>query len=119
MTSSRGGLVLLYLLATALGGFGGAVGSILGNAFGRIGLFVGGIVGGIALSVLAARIATARGWVPKEGFAYTAAGAALGFLLAASVAVNTLSSPVGPLFGSLLTGLGAVGGAAYGKKREA
>jgi hypothetical protein len=119
MTSTRGGLVLLYVLATALGGFGGAIGSIVGNAFGRVGLFAGGILGGIALSVLSARIATARGWVPKERFAYTAAGAVLGFLLAASVAVNTLSSPVGPLVGSLLTGLGAVGGAAYGQGRQA
>jgi hypothetical protein len=108
-------MLLLFVLATVLGGLGGAVGSVLGNAFGRTGLFVGGLLGGLALSVLAARIAITRGWVSRERFAYTAVGAALGFLLAASIAVNTLSSPVGPLTSPLVIGLGAIAGAVYGR----
>jgi hypothetical protein len=35
-------------------------------------------------------------------------GAALGFLASALVAVNTLSSPIGPILGTTLTGIGAL-----------
>ena len=116
MASRAGGLFLLFVLCTALGGVGGAVGSILGNAFGRVGLFAGGLLGGLGLSLLAARIAQSRGWAPGARFLYPGAGAAVGFLLAASVAVNTLSTPLGPLGSTLLIGLGAVAGAVYGRK---
>lgn len=118
MPEGRRGLLLLYIVSTVLGGIGGILGSMLGNAAGRIGLFAGGLLGGAVFSALAARIATVRGWVPKDRFAYTAVGAVVGFLLAASVAVNTLSTPIGPLAGSLLIGLGAVGGAVYGARRD-
>lgn len=116
MASGPGRLVLLFVVSSVLGGFGGAFGSILGNAFGRIGLFAGGLVLGIALSLLSAKIAVARGWVAPDRFAYTAAGAVIGFLLAASVAVNTLSSPIGPLVSPVFIGLGSVAGAVYGRR---
>jgi hypothetical protein len=109
----RQNALLLFLLTTALGGIGGAGGSIIGNAAGRIGLFAGGLTGGVLGSILAARIAVARGWLPRARFRGAAAGAAIGFLLAASIAVNTLSSPVGPVLSTLLIGLGALAGAAY------
>jgi hypothetical protein len=38
-------------------------------------------------------------------------GAALGFIAAATVAVNTLSSPIGPVFSTALIGVGALVGA--------
>jgi hypothetical protein len=114
VTTTRGGLLRLYLLATLLGGAGGAIGSILGNAGGRVGLFAGGLSGGAVLSLVAAVIASRRGWIPATRFRGAAVGAVLGFLLAASVAVNTLSSPVGPLLSPLLIGAGAVVGTVYG-----
>ena len=105
------GRVFLFFTAIILCGVGGAGGSIVGNAFGKTGLWVGGIVGGLVASSISSWIAAKAGWIAPERRARTTVGTAIGFLLAASVAVNTLSTPVGPLLSTLLAGLGAVMGA--------
>ena len=92
-----------------LGGLGGFLGSIVGAAFGgKTALFVGGFVGGIAIAPLSARVALWRHWIEAHQYWPTAIGAALGFVAAALVAVNTLSSPIGPILSTLLTGVGAL-----------
>ena len=101
----------LFLVCTILGGLGGAIGSMGGNAFGSPGLYAGGIIGGLVGAVLGVRIAVAAKWINREAFGAAALGAAIGFLAAALIAVNTLSSPVGPFLSSLLIGLGALLGA--------
>ena len=100
----------LFLVACALGGIGGALGSMAGNAFGKSGLWAGGILGGLLASMLVARIALWRRWIVRSQFWPTVLGAAVGFLLACAVAVNTLSSPIGPLMSTLLIGAGALVG---------
>ena len=109
--------VWLFAVSCILGGFGGAAGSIAGAAFGKRGLFIGGFLGGALVAPLTARIASWRGWIAPDQFWSTAIGAALGFLAAATVAVNTLSSPVGPVLSTLLIGGGAIAGARAGKGR--
>jgi hypothetical protein len=95
-----------------LGGLGGFLGSIAGAAFGgKTALFVGGFVGGIAIAPFSARLALWRHWIEAHQYWPTAIGAALGFVAAALVAVNTLSSPIGPILSTLLTGVGALLGA--------
>ena len=101
----------LFFVACALGGIGGALGSMAGHAFGKGGLYAGGILGGLITSVLVARIALWRRWIVRSQFWPTAFGTAIGFLLACAVAVNTLSSPIGPILSALLIGTGAVLGA--------
>lgn len=101
----------LFLTATILGGVGGFVGSVLGGALGRGGLFAGGFIGGALIAPLTAWVARWRGWIDPSRFWSVAAGAAAGFVLAATVAVNTLSSPIGPIISTTLTGLGALAGA--------
>lgn len=103
----------LFVIASLLGGFGGLVGSIAGGALGS--LFVGGFVGGVLVAPLGAGLARWRGWIERSDFWPTSVGAALGFLAAATVAVNTLSSPVGPITSTALTGLGALLGQAAGR----
>jgi len=103
--------VLLFFTATVLAGLGGAVGSILGNAGGARMLYVGGVIGGLVMAFVAARIGVWRGWVPRERAMRTALCAGAGFLMAALIAVNTLSSPVGPVLSASLVGIGAVLGA--------
>ena len=98
----------LFLVACALGGLGGALGSIVGNAFGKGGLWAGGILGGLLASMLIARIALWRRWIVRSQFWPTVVGAAVGFLVACAVAVNTLSSPIGPVLSTLLIGAGTV-----------
>lgn len=98
----------LFLVACALGGAGGALGSMVGNAFGKGGLWAGGVLGGLLASMLVARIALWRRWIVRSQFRPTLLGTAIGFLLACAVAVNTLSSPIGPLIGTLLIGAGAL-----------
>ena len=102
--------VALFFLACALGGAGGALGSMVGHAFGKSGLWAGGILGGLLASMLVARIALWRGWIVRSQYWPTVLGAALGFLVACAIAVNTLNSPVGPVMSTLVIGAGAVVG---------
>jgi len=101
---------ILFLVACGLGGLGGMLGSMIGAAFGKTGLWIGGIVGGLLASMLVSRIALARRWIVRSQYWPTALGTAIGFLAACAVAVNTLSSPVGPIMSTLLIGVGALFG---------
>src|SRR5688572_20625685 len=103
--------LLLFVLSSFLGGLGGALGSMAGNSFGKTGLWIGGVVGGLLGAAAAVAIAKARTWIAAQQLTATTIGAMLGLLAAAGVAVNTLSSPVGPILSSGLTGLGALIGA--------
>ena len=103
--------VLLFATAMVLGGLGGMLGSIVGNAFGKTGLFVGGVIGGLLAAILTGKIAAALKWVPSSGWRPVAIGAAVGFLAAVAIAVNTLSSPIGPVLSTILVGVGALVGA--------
>ena len=111
-------LRLLVFLIVA-GGIGGFLGSVLGGAFGRRALFAGGFVGGAILTWLATHLAGRLGWVPREQVTGTAIGATLGFLVAATIAVNTLSSPVGPVLSTLAVGIGGYLGGRLSARREA
>ena len=103
--------VLLFVTAMVLGGIGGFIGSILGGAGGKRMLFIGGFIGGVLIAPLTARVGVWRGWVPRDREVRTALGAAIGFVLAATIAVNTLSSPIGPVLSTSLVGIGALLGA--------
>jgi len=100
--------LFLFLLGSALPGFGGAVGSIVGHRFGTTGLWAGGVVGGLLASVAVAWIATRVRWIGPAQRWSTALGTAIGFLIAAAIAARTLSSPVGPILSTGLAGLGTV-----------
>ena len=104
--------VLLFVVSCLLGGLGGALGSIVGHAAGQVGLWVGGVVGGIVGSIAGVGIARARHWVSASQFPAAALGASVGFLVAAAIAVHTLSSPIGPVLSTMLIGAGALLGAA-------
>jgi hypothetical protein len=98
----------LFIMLVIAGGAGALVGSVLGNAFGKTGLFAGGFIGGALASAGAAYLAGWLRWIRPEERLGTACGAAAGFLAAALVAINTLSSPVGPVSSTLLTGFGGL-----------
>lgn len=100
--------VALFFLACALGGAGGALGSMAGHAFGKTGLWAGGILGGLLASMLVAQIAVWRRWIVRTQYWPTAFGTVIGFLVACAVVVNTLSTPIGPIISTLLIGAGAV-----------
>jgi len=108
--------LLLFLVSCALGGLGGAVGSIVGHAGGQLGLWIGGIVGGLLGSIAAVAIARSRRWLTAAQFLPAAVGASIGFLVAAAIAVNTLSSPIGPIMSTTVIGIGAIVGAT--RRRE-
>lgn len=101
----------LFALTSALGGLGAVLGSILGNATGKTGLFIGALLGGAIAVALGVRLAARLALVPRMRIAHTTLGALGGFALAALVAINTLSSPIGPVLSVALIGLGAVFGA--------
>jgi len=109
-------MLFRFFIATCLlGGLGGFVGSVIGGAFGQRFLFVGGVLGGILIAPLSAQLALWRRWIAPRQFWPTAGGAALGFCAAALVAVNTLSSPVGPVLSTALIGIGAIVGRGRGR----
>lgn len=105
----------LFIVTTLLGGFGAMFGSILGNAFGKTGLTMGAVFGGLMLSTVAVRMALSRKWIAPAEFKFAVIGANIGFILAAVIAVRTLSSPVGPVLSATLIGAGAVIGSRMGK----
>jgi hypothetical protein len=106
----------LFLAMWIVGGVGAAVGSMVGHAFGSRGLFIGAIVGGLLAVALVAQFAAWRGWISKSQKVMTTLGGAFGFLLAATIATRTLSSPIGPVLSSLLIGVGALLGARVGAR---
>lgn len=108
--------LLLFLVSCVLGGLGGAVGSIVGHAGGQLGLWIGGIVGGLLGSIAAVAIARSRRWLTPAQFLPAAVGASIGFLVAAAIAVSSLSSPFGPILSTTIIGIGAVIGAT--RRRE-
>jgi hypothetical protein len=103
-------LFKLFVAACLLAGLGGFAGSVVGNAFGRQALFAGGFLGGLLAAPTTAHLARWRGWIAPTQYWLTTAGAAVGFVAAALVAMNTLNSPIGPVLSTALTGLGAIGG---------
>ena len=108
----------LFALLVLAGGTGAFVGSVLGNAFGRTGLFAGALIGGTMGSAAAAFLGAAFKWINTAERLPTAIGAAAGFLVAAMIAVNTLSSPIGPVTSALLIGVGGVLGRRWARRRR-
>jgi hypothetical protein len=100
----------VFVLLIVAGGAGGVVGSMIGAAAGRGGLFIGGFVGGLIASACGAYLAGRFRWIGASEVKGTAVGAALGFAIAATIAINTLSSPVGPVLSTLLVGAGGLAG---------
>jgi hypothetical protein len=111
--------VFLFVLGCVLPGLGGAAGSIVGHRFGTSGLWVGGICGGLLASIAVAGVAEQARWIAPDQRRGTAFGAAIGFLLAATIAVKTLSSPVGPILSTLIAGIGTVLGSRTFSSRPA
>jgi len=112
-------LAKLFVLMLLAGGAGGVLGSIVGSGLGRGGLIAGGVIGGAAFVAAAAFLATARGWITPQQRPWTIAGGEAGFGAACLVALSTLSSPLGPVAGTLLIGAGAVIGAIVGSSPHA
>ena len=96
----------VFSLLILAGGAGAFVGSVVGNAFGRTALFAGAVMGGALTSAAAAFVSARLKWIHTAERVPTAIGAVAGFLVAAAIAVNTLSSPIGPLTSTLLIGIG-------------
>jgi hypothetical protein len=101
----------LFIVTCLAAGAGAAVGSVLGHYFGALGLRVVALLGGVAGVVVATRLAHARCWIPARLRRSVTIGGSVGFLAAVAVALETMSSPVGPLLSSLLVGVGALAGA--------
>jgi hypothetical protein len=112
------GRIFLFFTAIILSGGAAMGGSIAGNAAGKTGLWVGGIVGGLVGASLSSWLAAKLGWISNSQRARTTIGTAIGFLIAAAIAVNTLSSPVGPVASTVLAGLGAVIGAGRNRRDD-
>ncbi len=110
--------IFLFITATILSGGAAMGGSITGAAVGKKGLWIGGIVGGLVGASISSWLAAKLGWIAPSQRARTTLGTAIGFLIAATIAVNTLSSPVGPIASTLLAGLGAVIGAGRLRRDE-
>lgn len=105
--------IRLFVISCILGGIGGFLGSVIGSFFGATALFAGGFLGGVLVAPLSAKLALWRRWIAPSQYRPTVLGAALGFIAAAVIAVNTLSSPIGPALSPVLVGLGALVGSRW------
>jgi hypothetical protein len=96
----------LFIAAWGLAGLGAIIGSILGNAAGKPGLFAGAIIGGIIGIGLAVAIGSKLKWLPIADRGAAFFGGAVGFSVAAPIAVSNLHTPVTPV---AICGLAGVG----------
>jgi hypothetical protein len=117
--SSVGTSFAVFALLVLAGGAGAFAGSVLGNAFGRTALFAGALIGGALASAAAAFLSATFKWIHTAERMPTAIGAVVGFLVAAGIAVNTLSSPIGPVTSALLIGIGGLLGRRWARQRIA
>jgi hypothetical protein len=112
----RGILFLVTTIATV--GYA-MIGSAVGHFFGsHRGVMLGGLLGGVLGVYFSTWIAVRRAWIAPAYFYPTMAGGEIGFLVAAFIAVNTLSSPIGPLLSTVLIGIGAVVGASISARKR-
>jgi hypothetical protein len=103
---------MLFLVTTIITVGYAMIGSVIGHFLGATrGVMLGGLLGGALGVYFSVWVAAQRAWITPAGFLRTLVGGEIGFLLAASIALNTLSSPIGPLLSSILIGAGAVLGA--------
>lgn len=102
--------LLLFIVASLMGGGGAFIGSVAGNAAGKDGFFVGAMVGGLIGSIASAYVARVFGWISAGQTRSTAFGAVLGLLIAAFMATQIPENPVGPVFSALTIGFGAMRG---------
>ena len=91
-------------------GFCALLGSAVGAAIAHRVLFVGAYLSGLLGSCAAAWVGGRLKWIPPAATKATAVGTAIGFLVAATIAINTLHSPVGPVLSTLLIGVGGLVG---------
>ena len=95
-------------LSWLLSGIGAVGGSMLGHAVPRPGLFVGALLGGIAGVYVSVRFASWRGWVATSEQRGALLGGVLGFCVAATIAVSTIHTPVGPVLSGAFVGAGVL-----------
>jgi hypothetical protein len=108
-------LALLFLSMCVLAGAGAALGSMVGHGLGNGGVLAGAFVGGVLLVLLDGSLAVRLGWIRRSQRLWATLGGVFGFALACTVALATLSSPVGPILSTLLVGSGATLGALVGQ----
>ena len=109
--------IKIFVLLVITVGVCALLGSAIGAAIGHRGLFVGGFLGGSLGCGAAAWIGGRLRWVPTAAIKATGLGALLGFVLGATIALNTLHSPVGPILSTLFIGVGGLlGGRLAGRQ---
>lgn len=105
----------IFFLTALLGGFGAAAGSMIGERFDTKGLYAGAVLGGIVAVAFAVWLAVRLAWIERRNFRPALWGGEIGFLVAAPVAVQMLSSPIGPILSTVLIGAGALVGSRVDK----
>ena len=85
---------------------------MLGHALPRPGVFVGAFLGGVAGVYVSVRLASWRGWVTTSEQGGALLGGVLGFCVAATIAVSTIHTPIGPVLSGAFVGAGVLLGAA-------
>ena|SRR5438874_1021131 len=94
--------VLLVVVVSFCAVLGSAAGALLAHRVLFVGAFFGGLLGSCAAAWLGGRLQ----WIPPAARKATAAGAAIGFIAAATITINTLHNPLGPILSTFLIGLG-------------
>lgn len=83
---------------------------MLGNALGKTGLFAGALIGGLTAIGATVVLVAPFGWLPKEDRSGAFVGGAVGFAVAAPIAVANLHTPVTPFLICALVGVGLLMG---------
>ena len=101
----------IILMTSVTAGGGALAGSMLGNAAGPMGLKGGALLGGLVGVMAGVQLAAGLGWLATAETRGARVGGAIGFLVAAAIAVTHLDTPITPAVSSLLAGVGVLLGA--------
>ena len=110
--------VLLFLIVCGVAGVCIILGSMLGHSLGKVGLFSGALIGGIVGVAIAVWLTARLRLLDRRHSGVTFLGGAVGFIIAAVIAVNNLQGPLIPMASVGLIGLGALIGKMLGHKRS-
>ena len=110
--------LLLFFAFMALCGISIFLCFVIGGYFGKEGLLLGAMFGGAMGILLTLYLARKMRYILPFQTPTTFAGAAIGFVLASLVAVNSLADPLLPVLSIALIGVGGVFGKLMAKVPE-
>ena len=111
--------LLLFGFFFAICGISIFLGTIIGGYFGGGGLLLGPLIAGVLGILLTLYFGRRMEYLQKYQATTSFAGAVIGFIIAALIAIKMLTGPIIPVLGTLLICIGGIAGKLMAREPEA